>query len=147
MLPPKRCYTKKYTQVLRRRSDWVGQNPHRMSVQLKVMCLFQLTHLQQQKNNWGKSSTNTLYQTAAKQANRTKELQSNVNMWSFRHCLWESLSRKPNTLKQSCWQTHTHTKKHNGVPFLLARSSFRGLSKNMASEEDAFKKTRKIKQP
>ena len=39
--------------------------------------------------------------------------------------------------------THTHTQKHKCVPFLLARSSFRGLSKNMASEEDAFERQEK----
>lgn len=33
--------------------------------------------------------------------------------------------------------------KHKCVPFLLARSSFRGLSKNMASEEDAFERQEK----
>lgn len=38
-----------------------------------------------------------------------------------------------------CRHTHTHTQ-HKCVPFLLARSSFRGLSKNMASEEDAFER-------
>lgn len=39
--------------------------------------------------------------------------------------------------------THTHAQKHKCVPFLLARSSFRGLSKNMASEEDAFERQEK----
>ncbi len=48
------------THILRTRPDWFGQNPHWMSVQLKVMCLFQLTHLERQKENWGESSTNTL---------------------------------------------------------------------------------------
>lgn len=38
---------------------------------------------------------------------------------------------------------HTQAQKHNCLPFLLARSSFRGLSKNMASEEDAFKRQEK----
>lgn len=38
---------------------------------------------------------------------------------------------------------HTRTHKHECVPFLLARSTFKGLSKNMASEEEAFQRKEK----
>lgn len=54
--------------------------------------------------------------------------------------------REPEKEKESLWntavqkRTHTHADKHKCVPFLFARSSFRGLSKNMASEEDAFER-------
>lgn len=40
-------------------------------------------------------------------------------------------------------EKHTRTHKHKCVPFLLARSSFRGLNKNMASEEDVFERQEK----
>lgn len=45
-------------------------------------------------------------------------------------------------IETKLWRS-THAHKHKCVPFLLARSSFRGLSKNMASEEDAFKRQEK----
>lgn len=41
----------------------------------------------------------------------------------------------------------THADKHKCVPFLFARSSFRGLSKNIASEEDAFERQENTDSP
>lgn len=58
------------------------------------------------------------------------------------HEKWKHLSKDIG--KRICADTHTHTQ-HKCVPFLLARSSFRGLSKNMASEEDAFERQKKQK--
>lgn len=89
----------------------------------------------------GKAQTRFNKQQQNKQ---TDLLRNDQNISAFQLCQWESLSRKKiNTSKRSCWKTHTHAHKHECVPFLLARSSFRGLSKNMASEEDAFERQEK----
>jgi len=53
-------YTNTLGHILQKITGWVGQNPNSMSVQLKVMYLFHLTHLERQKKNWRKGSTNTL---------------------------------------------------------------------------------------
>lgn len=99
------------------------------------MCLFQLTHLEQQKGKWRKK----LYKQASTNSSKTSKQDQRSSLKLEIYPIF--LCREENFHKKPMRSTHAH--KYKRVPFLLARSSFRGLSKNMASEEDAFKRQEK----
>lgn len=141
MLPLKRCCTNTPTNTHFANETWLGWSESTQNVSSTEGYVFVptdpfRTEEKAQHTRFNKQQPN-------KQTGPKIQLRNDENILSFHLFQWESSSWKISTSKQSSWEAHTHTSKHKCVPFLLARSSFRGLSKNMASEEDAFKRQEK----
>lgn len=127
---------------LQKRSDLFGQNAHKTSVLVIHARLARVCSNWPAQNHREITKKNTNKTTWTTKQGHNKQIGPEIRQGKVMHSSSWSARFVSRTRRffETAVQKRTHTQTNTSVPFLFARSSFRGLSKNMASEEDALKK-------